>query len=228
MSLLDFLFARSAGIYTSLLFEYGSQQPIHRDSPFFHTFPINYFFGVWFALEDIHPDSGPLIYVPGGYRFQVKHRMIFEQLERQNPQQSTKELLDRDWNATTARSSQRRRKSRLHVQWCSRRETVQFGIRSAPWRYEGQQSDADTKEHSLSLCSHRRASFISKVFFSPPTSNRPPLWLSRISRAPLCGGRPPLLPGRTRGIKFNHMDEMFGKPAAPAGKQFSWQGKAVS
>jgi ectoine hydroxylase-related dioxygenase (phytanoyl-CoA dioxygenase family) len=95
MLLLDFLFARSAGLYTSLLFEYGSQQPIHRDSPFFHTFPINYFFGVWFALEDIHPDSGPLMYVPGGHRFQVNHHMIFEQLKRQNPQQSTKELLDR-------------------------------------------------------------------------------------------------------------------------------------
>lgn len=128
MSLLDFLFARPAGVYTSLLFEYGSQQPIHRDSPFFHTFPINYFFGVWFALEDIHPDSGPLMYVSGGHRFQVNYRMIFEQLKRQNPQQSTKELLD----LAFARSLQRRRKSRLHVQWCSRRETVQFGIRCCP------------------------------------------------------------------------------------------------
>jgi ectoine hydroxylase-related dioxygenase (phytanoyl-CoA dioxygenase family) len=94
MSLLDFLFARSAGIYTSLLFEYGSQQPIHRDSPFFHTFPMNYFFGVWFALEDIHPDSGPLMYVPGGHRFQLDHRMILEQFKREHPQRSTKELLD--------------------------------------------------------------------------------------------------------------------------------------
>jgi len=94
MSLLDYLFARSAGIYTSLLFEYGSQQPIHRDSPFFHTFPINYFFGVWFALEDIHPDSGPLMYVPGGHRVQVNHRAIFEEACRENPHQSTTDILN--------------------------------------------------------------------------------------------------------------------------------------
>jgi len=93
MALLDFLFARPASLYTSLLFEYGSQQPIHRDSPFFHTFPINYFFGVWFALEDIDPDSGPLMYVPGGHRFHVDHRGIFEQMERENPRQSTKQLM---------------------------------------------------------------------------------------------------------------------------------------
>jgi phytanoyl-CoA hydroxylase len=94
MALLDFLFDRSAGIYTSLLFEYGSQQSIHRDSPFFHTFPINYFFGVWYALEDIHPDTGPLMYVPGGHRFQIHHRAIFEQVEREYRQLATKELLD--------------------------------------------------------------------------------------------------------------------------------------
>src|SRR6185295_10277125 len=94
MSLLDYLLARSTGIYTSLFFEYGSQQPIHRDSPFFHTFPINYFLGVWFALEDIHTDSGPLMYVPGGHRFRVDHRAIFEQVSRENPHLSTKEILN--------------------------------------------------------------------------------------------------------------------------------------
>lgn len=94
MSLLDYLFARPAGIYTSLFFEYGSQQPIHRDSPFFHTFPINYFLGVWFALEDIHPASGPLMYVPGGHRFQVDHRAIFEQVNRESPHLSAKEVLN--------------------------------------------------------------------------------------------------------------------------------------
>jgi len=66
---LDYLFARSAGVYTSLFFEYGSQQPIHRDCPFFHSFPINYFLRVWFALEDIRTDSGPSCMFPGGIDF---------------------------------------------------------------------------------------------------------------------------------------------------------------
>jgi phytanoyl-CoA hydroxylase len=83
MRLLDFLFGRRAGVYTSLTFEYGTQQPIHRDSPFFHTYPINHFFGVWYPLEDIHPDSGPLMYVPRGHRFEVDRFRLFAEAERQ-------------------------------------------------------------------------------------------------------------------------------------------------
>lgn len=86
MSLLDYLFGRRAAIYTSLTFEYGTEQPLHRDIPFFWTFPPNYFFGVWFAIEDIHPDSGPLMYVPGGHRFTVDHRELFEQARQQHPE----------------------------------------------------------------------------------------------------------------------------------------------
>lgn len=90
MRLLDFLFGRRAGIYTSLTFEYGTQQPIHRDSPFFHTYPINYFFGAWFPLEDIHPDSGPLMYVPRGHRFEVDRAALWAEAGRQLPS-ATKE-----------------------------------------------------------------------------------------------------------------------------------------
>jgi ectoine hydroxylase-related dioxygenase (phytanoyl-CoA dioxygenase family) len=52
----------------SLFFERGSAQAIHRDTPAFFTVPLNHFFGVWHALEDIHPDSGALTYYAGGHR----------------------------------------------------------------------------------------------------------------------------------------------------------------
>ena len=55
-------------IVGSLFFERGSEQDIHRDSPAFYTIPLNHYFGVWHALEDIHPDSGMLSYYPGGHR----------------------------------------------------------------------------------------------------------------------------------------------------------------
>jgi ectoine hydroxylase-related dioxygenase (phytanoyl-CoA dioxygenase family) len=95
LRLLDFLFGRSAGIYTSLTFEYGTQQPIHRDSPFFHTYPINYFFGVWYPLEDIHPDSGPLMYIPGGHRFEIDRFHLFDVARRTAPTASRPELVTR-------------------------------------------------------------------------------------------------------------------------------------
>jgi ectoine hydroxylase-related dioxygenase (phytanoyl-CoA dioxygenase family) len=85
MEILDFLFGRTAGIYTSLYFEYGTQQPIHRDSPFFETFPRNYFFGVWVALEDIDPEAGPLMYVPGGHRFECDPHAIYREVVRAHP-----------------------------------------------------------------------------------------------------------------------------------------------
>lgn len=88
LRILDFLFGYKAAVYTSLYFEYGTGQPIHRDSPFFHTFPINYFVGVWTALEDIHPDSGPLTYVPGGHRWEIDHQAIFKRIRNENPKQT--------------------------------------------------------------------------------------------------------------------------------------------
>lgn len=52
----------------SLFFERGSTQSIHRDTPAFFTNPLNRFFGVWNALEDIGPGTGELCYYPGGHR----------------------------------------------------------------------------------------------------------------------------------------------------------------
>lgn len=55
-------------IVGSLLFEKGSTQSIHRDTPAFFTNPLNNYFGVWTALQDIGEDAGPLNYYPGGHR----------------------------------------------------------------------------------------------------------------------------------------------------------------
>ena len=52
----------------SLFFDKGSEQEIHQDTAVFHVYPINSFIGVWIALEDIHLDSGPLVYYPGSHK----------------------------------------------------------------------------------------------------------------------------------------------------------------
>jgi ectoine hydroxylase-related dioxygenase (phytanoyl-CoA dioxygenase family) len=46
----------------SLNFEKGTQQDEHIDSIFFYTEPMYAMCGVWFALEDVHEDAGPLFY----------------------------------------------------------------------------------------------------------------------------------------------------------------------
>jgi hypothetical protein len=57
----------------SLNFECGTQQDAHIDAIYFYPDPIWSMAGVWIALEDIHPDSGPLFYIPGSHREPFAH-----------------------------------------------------------------------------------------------------------------------------------------------------------
>ena len=68
LELQDFLFGYRTSLYTSLFFERGTQQPVHRDAPYFCTHPRNFYFGMWVALEDTDAENGPLFLVEGGHR----------------------------------------------------------------------------------------------------------------------------------------------------------------
>lgn len=63
--LLDFVLGKKAKLFQSLNFEHGSAQRAHSDTIHMTTYPLGYLAAVWVALEDIHPDSGPLFYYPG-------------------------------------------------------------------------------------------------------------------------------------------------------------------
>lgn len=52
----------------ALYFEFGSQQPLHRDPVFVQAKPASHLVAVWIALEDIGRGCGPLVYVPGSHR----------------------------------------------------------------------------------------------------------------------------------------------------------------
>jgi len=64
----DYFFGESTTLYTSLFFERGSAQECHRDTPYFWTYPGYGYFGVWLALEDINPNSGPLMVIPKSHK----------------------------------------------------------------------------------------------------------------------------------------------------------------
>ncbi len=91
---LDFIFGDEAYVYTSLTFKYGTQQPIHRDTPHFATWPARRFVGVWTALEDINPDAGPLMYSRGAQDFKVDQRAILAGVQLDFPDMSLKDQLD--------------------------------------------------------------------------------------------------------------------------------------
>lgn len=52
----------------TLSYRYGSQQSLHSDYVHLTPFPRNLMCGVWIALEDVHPDAGPLEFVPYSHR----------------------------------------------------------------------------------------------------------------------------------------------------------------
>ena len=62
------LLERNARPLQTIASHKGSQQGVHSDSIHMTTFPLGYLTAAWIAFEDIHPDSGPLVYYPGSHK----------------------------------------------------------------------------------------------------------------------------------------------------------------
>lgn len=71
IALLSKLYGRQAFPFQTLNFPVGTQQDAHSDIVHFSSLPEKFMCGVWLAMEDIHPDAGPLFYYPGSHRWPV-------------------------------------------------------------------------------------------------------------------------------------------------------------
>jgi hypothetical protein len=71
IELLSKLYGRQAFPFQTLNFPVGTQQHFHSDSIHFSSIPERFMCGVWLALEDIHPDAGPLVYYPGSHKWPI-------------------------------------------------------------------------------------------------------------------------------------------------------------
>lgn len=67
LAVCDRFFGSPTSLYTSLYYERGSEQDLHRDSPYFATKPAGRYLGVWLALDDVDAENGPLMVVPGSH-----------------------------------------------------------------------------------------------------------------------------------------------------------------
>ena len=85
LAALDFVFGAQTAVYTSLTFKYGTQQPVHRDTPHFATWPSRMFVGMWTALEDVSPDAGPLFYHPRAHRIAIDPAAHMREAESRLP-----------------------------------------------------------------------------------------------------------------------------------------------
>jgi ectoine hydroxylase-related dioxygenase (phytanoyl-CoA dioxygenase family) len=71
LALLAKLYGRRAFPFQTLNFPVGTQQHVHSDSIHFSSQPERFMCGVWLAMEDIHPDAGPLNYCPGSHKWPI-------------------------------------------------------------------------------------------------------------------------------------------------------------
>jgi hypothetical protein len=71
LDLLSKLYGRRAFPFQTLNFPVGTQQHPHSDSIHFSSMPERFMCGVWLAMEDIHPDAGPLMYLPGTHKWPI-------------------------------------------------------------------------------------------------------------------------------------------------------------
>lgn len=79
LATLDALFGAPASIYTTLFYEAGSQQPMHRDTPVFSTRPEYLYFGATVYLEPADDGNGCLEVLEGGHLMQELDRAAMAQ-----------------------------------------------------------------------------------------------------------------------------------------------------
>ncbi len=77
--ILQAAFSSEFTVVGSLFFEKGSTQSMHRDTPAFFTNPLNHYFGVWNAMEDIKADSGALMYYAGSHKLLSDETLYLDQ-----------------------------------------------------------------------------------------------------------------------------------------------------
>jgi len=71
LDLLAKLYGRRPFPFQTLNFPVGTQQHLHSDSVHFSSIPERFMCGVWLAMEDAHPDAGPLTYLPGSHKWPI-------------------------------------------------------------------------------------------------------------------------------------------------------------
>lgn len=74
LDLLTKVYGRRAFPFQTLNFQVGTEQAAHSDTYHFSSSPERFMCGVWVALEDVSPDSGPLVYYPGSHKLPIIHK----------------------------------------------------------------------------------------------------------------------------------------------------------
>jgi len=104
LKLLGKLYGRTAFPFQTLNFPVGTQQHLHSDSNHFSSLPERFMCGVWLALEDVHPDAGPLTYLPGSHKWPILTNVMIGRRAFGAQPQSAQAPFEAAWEAMIAAS----------------------------------------------------------------------------------------------------------------------------
>ena len=99
LALLGRLYGRETVPFQTLNFSVGTQQSVHSDAVHFSSQPERFMCGVWLALEDIHPDAGPLSYCPGSHSWPIISNVMLGTPRYGNHSQLAQTPYEPVWNA---------------------------------------------------------------------------------------------------------------------------------
>jgi len=68
---LKFFYGKEPVGFSTINFKAGTEQPLHSDYIHFGTLPELYLAGVWFALEKVDSNNGPLVVVPKSHKLPI-------------------------------------------------------------------------------------------------------------------------------------------------------------
>lgn len=102
LELLSKLYGRQAFPFQTLNFPVGTQQEAHSDIVHFSCLPEKFMCGVWLAMEDIHPDAGPLFYYPGSHRWPVMSNALVGRRGYETSLGSAQDPFEEAWRALCA------------------------------------------------------------------------------------------------------------------------------
>jgi len=102
LKLLSKLYGRPAFPFQTLNFPVGTQQEAHSDIVHFSCLPEKFMCGVWLAMEDVHPDAGPLFYYPGSHRWPVMSNALIRRRGYETSLNSAQDPFAEAWQALCA------------------------------------------------------------------------------------------------------------------------------
>jgi len=102
LELLEKLYGRRPFPFQTLNFPVGTQQHLHSDSNHFSSLPERFMCGVWLAMEDVHPDAGPLTYLPGSHKWPILTNVMIGRQAFGSESHSAQTPFEAAWDAMVA------------------------------------------------------------------------------------------------------------------------------